>query len=127
MEKKNLKVCVYAISKNEAKFVKRWCDSMKEADKIVVLDTGSSDDTVKLLKENGAFVTIKEIKPWRFDVARNESLKLVDEDTDICVCTDLDEVFIRISLQSSEFFLSRGKGKLETEWKKRRSILMKLL
>ena len=94
MEKKNLKVCVYAISKNEAKFVKRWCDSMKEADKIVVLDTGSSDDTVKLLKENGVFVTTKEIKPWRFDVARNESLKLVDEDTDICVCTDLDEVFI---------------------------------
>ena len=35
------KVCVYAICKNEAKFVRRWMDSMREADWVVVLDTGS--------------------------------------------------------------------------------------
>lgn len=34
------KICVYAISKNEEKFVSRWVDSMKEADDIYVLDTG---------------------------------------------------------------------------------------
>ena len=90
---KKLKVCVYAISKNEGKFVKRFVESMKEADEIYVLDTGSTDDTVKLLKENGVVCVSKEIKPWRFDVARNESLKLVPEDTDICICVDLDEVF----------------------------------
>ena len=90
---KNYKVCVYAITKNEEKFVQRWVDSMKEADKIVVLDTGSTDNTVNLLKELGVEVFEKEIKPWRFDVARNESLKLVPEDYQICVCTDLDEVF----------------------------------
>lgn len=90
---KKLKVCVYAISKNEGKFVKRFVKSMKEADEIYVLDTGSTDDTVKLLKENGVVCVSKEIKPWRFDVARNESLKLVPEDTDICICVDLDEVF----------------------------------
>ena len=38
-------------------------------------------------------VTVSEIKPWRFDVARNKSLDLVPIDTDICVCTDIDEVF----------------------------------
>lgn len=86
------KVCVYAISKNEEKFVERWVKSVKEADYIVVLDTGSSDKTVKLLKENGVIVKKKIIKPWRFDVARNESLKLIPDDTDICVCLDLDEV-----------------------------------
>ena len=86
------KVCVYAISKNEEKFVERWFNSVKEADYIVVLDTGSTDNTVNLLKKNGAFVKRKIIKPWRFDVARNESLKLVPEDTDICVCIDLDEI-----------------------------------
>ncbi len=89
------KVCVYAICKNEEKFVKRWVDSMSEADEIYVLDTGSTDNTKKLLEDNGVFVTTKEIIPWRFDVARNESLKLVPLDTDICVCTDLDEVFTK--------------------------------
>ena len=88
------KVCVYAICKNEEKFVKRWVNSMKEADEIYVLDTGSTDNTVKKLKELGINVETKEINPWRFDVARNKSLELVSMDTDICVCTDLDEVFI---------------------------------
>ena len=41
-----MKICVYAISKNEEKFVKRWTESMKEADEIYVLDTGSTDKTV---------------------------------------------------------------------------------
>ena len=89
----NIKICVYAISKNEEKFVKRWANSMKEADDIYVLDTGSTDNTVKLLQEENINVTTKIINPWRFDVARNESLKLIPDDTDICVCTDLDEVF----------------------------------
>lgn len=88
-----MKVCVYAISKNEEKFVDRWYESMKEADEIYVLDTGSEDNTVKLLKEKGVSVSEEVISPWRFDVARNKSLDLVPEDTDICVCTDLDEVF----------------------------------
>lgn len=87
------KICVYAICKNEENFVDRWVDSMKEADKIYVLDTGSTDKTVQKLKERNVHVICKKIDPWRFDVARNESLKLVDHDTDICVCTDLDEVF----------------------------------
>ncbi len=87
------KVVVYAISKNEEKFVERWYNSMKEADSIYVLDTGSTDNTVSKLKSLGVNVETKIINPWRFDVARNESLNLVPEDTDICVCTDLDEVF----------------------------------
>lgn len=87
------KVCVYAICKNEEKFVNRWYESMKEADGIYVLDTGSNDNTVNLLKEKGISVKTKVINPWRFDVARNESINLIPNDYDICVCTDLDEVF----------------------------------
>ncbi|MBP3635906.1 MAG: glycosyltransferase [Bacilli bacterium] len=86
------KISVYAISKNEEKFVDRWMDSISDADEIIVLDTGSTDKTVEKLKKRGAKVVIKEIKPWRFDVARNESLSLVSKDTDICICMDLDEV-----------------------------------
>ena len=88
------KVCVYAIAKNEEKFVDRWVNSMKEADEIYVLDTGSTDNTVEKLKKLCVKVTQKTITPWRFDNARNESLKLVPTDTDICVCTDLDEIFV---------------------------------
>lgn len=87
------KIAVYAISKNEEKFVERWVNSMKEADAIYVLDTGSTDKTVKELKKRGVHVAKKKIKPWRFDVARNESMKLIPEDYDICICTDLDEIF----------------------------------
>ena len=89
------KVCVYAICKNEEQFVERWIKSMDEADAIYVLDTGSTDNTVKKLKELGAFVKTEVIDPWRFDIARNKSLELVPKDFDICVCTDLDEVFTK--------------------------------
>lgn len=87
------KICVYAVCKNEEKFVDRWVDSMQEADEIYVLDTGSKDKTVKKLKKRGVHVKRKKISPWRFDTARNLSLELVPKDTDICVCTDLDEIF----------------------------------
>ena len=88
-----MRICVYAIAKNEEQFVDRWMDSMSEADQVVVLDTGSTDATVERLRRRGALVEQQEIRPWRFDQARNLSLTLVPEDTDLCVCTDLDEVF----------------------------------
>ncbi len=88
-----MKVCVYAIAKNEEIFAKRWAQNMKEADEIYVLDTGSTDNTVKILEENGVKVFSKIITPWRFDSARNEALMLVPQNADICVSTDLDEVF----------------------------------
>ena len=100
-----MKISVYAIAKNESKFADRWADSMSEADEIVVLDTGSSDDTVEKLTKHGVKVTSKSICPWRFDVARNESMKLVSADSDVLVCTDLDEVFV-----------SGWRAKLEHAW-----------
>jgi glycosyltransferase involved in cell wall biosynthesis len=89
----NYKVCVYAICKNEVQFVERWMDSMSEADCVVVLDTGSTDDTAEKLRQRGAQVTVETVSPWRFDTARNRSLDLVPPDMDLCVCTDLDEIF----------------------------------
>lgn len=87
------KICVYAICKNEEQFVEEWVKSMSEADKIIVLDTGSTDKTVSKLKSAGVDVYEEKITPWRFDAARNRSLELVPEDIDICVCVDLDERF----------------------------------
>ena len=88
-----MKICVYAITKNEEKFCDRWFNSMKEADELYVLDTGSTDNTVELLTSLGVHVKTEIINPWRFDKARNKSLDMVPIDTDICVCTDLDEIF----------------------------------
>ena len=73
------KVCVYAICKNEGQFVNRWLDSMAEADEVVVLDTGSTDDTVERLRAGGARVAVETISPWRFDTARNRSMELLME------------------------------------------------
>ena len=47
-----MKICVYAICKNEEKFVDRWIKNVKEADEVYVLDTGSTDNTVQKLKNN---------------------------------------------------------------------------
>lgn len=106
------KVCVYTICKNEEKHINRWYNSMKEADEIYVLDTGSSDNSVEILKNLGVKVSSQIIDPWRFDIARNESLKLVPLDTDICVCTDLDEVL-----------LPNWRKKLESLWQSKTTRL----
>lgn len=89
------KVCIYAICKNEAKFVEKWLENMSEANYIVVLDTGSTDETYELLKNDPRVTRVEQevINPWRFDVARNRSMELVPEDADILVCTDFDELF----------------------------------
>lgn len=88
----SLKICVYAISKNEEQFVKRFCDSAKEADHILIADTGSTDRTAELGRECGATVHQICIKPWRFDLARNAALALIPADIDVCISLDLDEV-----------------------------------
>ncbi len=91
---KKYKVSVYALCKNEEKNINRWYESMKEADEIIVLDTGSTDNSINLLKKYPKIKLYQEkIIPWRFDIARNKSLSYVSKDTDICVCTDLDEIF----------------------------------
>lgn len=87
------KICVYAIAKNESKFVKQWVDSMSKADHIIVLDTGSTDDTVSLLRSLGVEVHEKIYEHFRFDTARNDSLDLIPDEYNIRVCTDLDERF----------------------------------
>ena len=93
------KICVYAICKNESKFIDRWVKSLQnEADYVVVLDTGSDDDSVEKLKKYEPFVKVEQfdyfsnLGYFRFDKARNDSLKLVPLDTDICVVLDLDQV-----------------------------------
>jgi glycosyltransferase involved in cell wall biosynthesis len=87
-----MKIAVYAISKNEQQFVERFCNSAKDADLILIADTGSTDETRERAKEHGASVYDICITPWRFDLARNAALALVPRDIDVCISLDLDEV-----------------------------------
>lgn len=87
------KIAVYAICKNEAAHAVRFMTSMGEADGVYVLDTGSQDESPRILRDLGACVKQTEISPWRFDTARNMALAMVPLDYDICVCCDLDEFF----------------------------------
>ena len=91
MENK-LKICVYAISKNEAHFVQRFCESAQEADLIMIADTGSDDGLPEQAEVCGATVHHIAITPWRFDLARNAALALVPRDMDVCISLDIDEV-----------------------------------
>lgn len=110
------KIYVYAICKNEAQFVSRYMASMREADGVYVLDTGSTDDTVKRLKKEGAHVAEEIISPWRFDTARNRSLEFVPRDADICVCTDLDECFLPGWRQKVEDAWAQGTEQLRYKY-----------
>ena len=89
-----MKIAVYTIAKNEAKHVERWQQSACEADSLHILDTGSDDNTVTAARDLGIDVARWEFKPWRFDNARNMSLSLVPEDTDMCIALDMDEVLV---------------------------------
>ena len=91
---KLLKVCVYAICKNEEKFIDGWVDSVSEADYILVLDTGSTDNSLTKLRARGVHVYQEVITPWRFDVARNIALNLIPNDIDICISVDMDEILL---------------------------------
>ncbi len=89
---RNKKIHIYTIAKNESKHCERWVKSCAGADGMHVLDTGSADSTVELLTSLGVHVETQTFNPWRFDVARNEALKLLPADADIAVILDLDEV-----------------------------------
>ena len=89
-----MKIAVYAISKNEEKHVKRFCESAKEADLILIADTGSTDNTVILARECGAVVHNVFISPFKFDKARDAALALLPKDIDVCISMDLDEVLM---------------------------------
>lgn len=86
-----MKIAVYAISKNEAKFVEQFCESAQDADLILIADTGSTDETVELARACGATVPEICITPWRFDKARDAALALIPRDIDVCISLDLDE------------------------------------
>ena len=89
-----MKVAVYTIALNELQFVKPWYESAKEADYLLIADTGSTDGTVEAAKKLGINVINVVVKPWRFDMGRNASLAALPADVDYCIALDMDEVLL---------------------------------
>lgn len=87
-----MKIAVCAIMKNEKQFVERFCESARDADLILIADTGSTDGAKEEAIRCGATVYDICISPWRFDHARNAALALLPKDIDIVISLDIDEI-----------------------------------
>jgi len=64
---------VTIITKNEAENIRACLESVAWADEIIVVDSGSSDDTVKICNEMGAKVYVTEDWPG-FGIQKNRAL-----------------------------------------------------
>ena len=77
-----MKVTLYAICKNEEKNVDRFIKNSKLFDQTIVVDTGSTDNTVQLLRDAGIIVYEhpQEREEFNFSKARNQALSYVETD-----------------------------------------------
>lgn len=89
-----MKIAIYTIALNEEQFVKRWAESAKYADYLLIADTGSTDGTVQTAQSLGVNVVPITISPWRFDDARNAALAVLPNDIDLCIALDMDEILV---------------------------------
>jgi glycosyltransferase involved in cell wall biosynthesis len=114
-----MRIAVYTIAKNEEAFVQRWYDSAKEADHLLILDTGSTDNTTHLAHSLGIHTITREFSPWRFDTARNTALSMLPQDIDLCIALDMDEVLQpgwRESLEMLSKEITRPRYKYTWSW-----------
>lgn len=126
-----MKIAVVAIALNEEKFVQRWAQSGKDADYIILGDTGSSDLTVSRFWEmhniwEGSvdshpkmIVHNLVVSPWRFDVARNALHSLIPADVDFVINLDMDEVLVdgwREKLEAVELGVTRPRYTYTWSW-----------
>jgi glycosyltransferase involved in cell wall biosynthesis/predicted O-methyltransferase YrrM len=92
-----MKVTLYAIAKNEEKNIEKFLLNAKKFDDVVVVDTGSTDNTIQLLKDAGikVYEHSQTREEFDFSVARNEALSYVETDWAFSLDfnEDVDEFF----------------------------------
>ncbi len=89
--KKEFRISACVITKDEEKTIQRWLDCVKKiADEVVVVDTGSTDRTVEIVRENG-------IEPYHFfwtdDFAEAKNYAIDQAAGDWILFLDADEYF----------------------------------
>lgn len=99
-----MNVTLYAICKNEEKNVEKFIKNSKRFSHTVVVDTGSTDNTVQLLRDAG--ITVYEHaqtrKKFDFAKARNQALSYVE--TDWAFSLDFSEDIEGVFLEGLENF-----------------------
>lgn len=81
-------LAVAMIARNEGRCITRCLESVRPfVDRMVVLDTGSTDDTRELARKAGAIVH-EMVWPGSFAEARNRSLELADADWNLVIDAD---------------------------------------
>lgn len=87
-----MKISASLIVKNEQDHLRSCLDSIQGVDEIVIVDTGSQDDTIKIAKEYTDKVYYGKEYFWRddFSYSRNQSLNLCTCDWVLII--DADEV-----------------------------------
>lgn len=104
-----------------------FLSSVKNADEIVLCDTGSGDATnekINKFKELNPDINLKSYKicvsPWRFDDARNACLSLVSPQMDLCISLDMDEYLMdgwkECLIETWEPGYTRGYHNFKTYW-----------
>ncbi|MCM3443751.1 glycosyltransferase [Metabacillus halosaccharovorans] len=87
-----MEISACLIVKNEEKHIKRCLDSFRHVvDEIIVVDTGSTDDTVKIAKEFGAKIYFYK---WDNNFANARNFAIAKTDADWIIFLDADEYFI---------------------------------
>ena len=84
-------ISVYTIAKDEEINAKQWYECFKEADEVCVLVNNSTDKTASILKKLGANVNVKNYDHFRFDVARNDAMKICSTKADLLFGCDMDD------------------------------------
>ena len=86
-----IKISACYIVKNEANNLSRSIDSLKtQVDEIIVVDTGSTDDTIAIAKSYGAKVIETE---WQGDFSTPRNLAIDNASGDWIIFLDADEFF----------------------------------
>lgn len=92
----NITISACLICKNEAENIQKWIDNVKEfADEIIIVDTGSEDETVNVIKENG----IKCFQyNWNGSFADAKNYAIEKAHNKWIIFTDSDETFYQPKL-----------------------------
>lgn len=113
----DIKVCVYTVCKDEEQHVIDWYNTVKDANAIVVLDTGSTDSTWDKLMECGDNMYIDKFNyegDFNFASAKDHSLKLAK---DICNSIDADATWIFVTVDLDEFLCKYSIQQIKKQWR----------
>lgn len=120
-------ISAYIITKDEGKNIGRSSESVQWMDELVVLDSGSTDNTVEIAKKFGAKVTTEAFKG--FVAQKNRAMELCtgewlfNLDADEEVTTELrksieDVIFSELSTDMPVLFKVRRKNEYLGRWMK---------